>query len=147
MEKIYAKSFRDLIVYQKSKSVSRLIFELSKTFPNEEKYSLTDQIRRSSRSIGAQIAEAWGKRRYKKHFISKLTDSDSEQLETQHWVGDAADCEYITKEQENDLIEMLNEIGRMLNSMMKKADNFCGSEPNSIKEEVSNYIISPIADH
>ena len=147
MEKMHANSFRDLIVYQKAKYVSRLIFELSKTFPNEEKYSLTDQIRRSSRSIGAQIAEAWGKRRYKKHFISKLTDSDSEQLETQHWIGDAADCEYITKEQENDLIEMLNEIGRMLNSMMKKADKFCGSEPDSIREEVSNYIISPTTDN
>ena len=147
MEKMHANSFRDLIVYQKAKSVSRLIFELSKTFPNEEKYSLTDQIRRSSRSIGAQIAEAWGKRRYKKHFISKLTDSDSEQLETQHWVGDAADCKYITKAQEKDLIERLSEIGRMLNSMINKADKFCGSEPDSIREEVSNYIISPITDN
>jgi four helix bundle protein len=147
MEKIHAKSFRDLIVYQKAKSVSRLIFELSKTFPKEETYSLTDQIRRSSRSIGAQIAEAWGKRRYKKHFISKLTDSDSEQLETQHWVGDAVDCKYITKEQEKDLVERLSEIGRMLNSMMKKADKFCGSESNSIKEEVSNYVISPTTDN
>ena len=108
---------------------------------------MTDQIRRSSRSIGAQIAEAWGKRRYKKHFISKLTDSDSEQLETQHWVGDAADCKYITKEQEQDLIERLSEIGRMLNSMMNKADKFCGSETDSIREEVSNYIISPTTDN
>jgi len=144
---MYAKSFRDLIVYQKAKAVSRLIFELSKTFPNEETFSLTDQIRRSSRSIGAQIAEAWGKRRYKKHFISKLTDSDSEQLETQHWVGDAADYKYITKAQEKDLIERLSEIGRMLNSMMKKADKFCGSEPDSIREEVLNFIISPKTDH
>jgi four helix bundle protein len=147
MEKIYAKSFRDLIVYQKAKAVSRKIFELSKSFPKEETYSLTDQMRRSSRSIGAQIAEAWGKRRYKKHFISKLTDSDSEQLETQHWVGDAADCRYITKDQELDLIERLSEIGRMLNSMMKKADKFCGTEPDSIREEVSNYIISPTTDN
>ena len=147
MQKVYAKSFRDLIVYQKAKAVSRKIFELSKSFPKEETYSLTDQMRRSSRSIGAQIAEAWGKRRYKKHFISKLTDSDSEQLETQHWVGDAADCRYITKDQELDLIERLSEIGRMLNSMMKKADKFCGTEPDSIREEVSDYIISPITDH
>ena len=147
MEKMHANSFRDLIVYQKAKSVSRLIFELSKSFPKEETYSLTDQIRRSSRSIGAQIAEAWGKRRYKKHFISKITDSDSEQLETQHWVGDAADCKYITKEQEQDLIERLSEIGRMLNSMMNKADKFCGSETDSIREEVSNYIISPTTDN
>jgi len=147
MEKMHANSFRDLIVYQKAKAVSRLIFELTKSFPKEETYSLTDQIRRSSRSIGAQIAEAWGKRRYKKHFISKLTDSDSEQLETQHWVGDAADCKYITKKQENDLIEMLSEIGRMLNSMMNKADKFCGSEPDSIREEVLEYVISPSNDY
>jgi four helix bundle protein len=120
---------------------------LSKTFPKEETYSLTDQIRRSSRSVGAQIAEAWGKRRYKKHFISKLTDSDSEQLETQHWVGDAADCKYITKDQEKDLIERLSEIGRMLNSMMKKADKFCSSDPNSTREEGSDYVTSPSTDH
>jgi four helix bundle protein len=143
MVMIYAKSFRDLVVYQKAKAVSRIIFELSKTFPKEETYSLTDQIRRSSRSIGAQIAEAWGKRRYKKHFVSKLTDSDSEQLETQHWVGDAADCKYITRDQEKDLIERLSEIGRMLNSMIKKADRFCGAEPNLIREAVSDYIVSP----
>ena len=147
MQKVYAESFRDLIVYQKAKTVSRKIFELTKFFPKEETYSLTDQIRRSSRSIGAQIAEAWGKRRYKKHFISKLTDSDSEQLETQHWVGDAADCEYITKEQEKDLIERLSEIGRMLNSMMNKADKFCGAEPDSIREEVADYIISPSTEN
>ena len=147
MQKIHTHRFRDLIVYQKAKVVSRKIFELSKTFPNEEKYSLTDQIRRSSRSICAQIAEAWGKRRYKKHFISKLTDSDSEQLETQHWVGDAADCKYITKEQEKYLIERLSEIGRMLNSMMIKADKFCGVEPDSIREEVADYIISPNTDY
>ena len=146
MTKKHAESFRDLIVYQKAKAVSRKIFELSKTFPNEEKYSLTDQIRRSSRSIGAQIAEAWGKRRYKKHFISKLTDSDSEQLETQHWVSDAADCNYITKDQEKDLHERLSEIGRMLNSMMNKADKFCRVKQDSIREEVSDYIISANTD-
>ena len=143
MVMISAKSFRDLVVYQKAKAVSRIIFELSKTFPKEETYSLTDQIRRSSISIGAQIAEAWGKRRYKKHFVSKLTDSDSEQLETQHWVGDAADCKYIIRDQEKDLIERLSEIGRMLNSMIKKADRFCGAEPNLIREAVSDYIVSP----
>jgi len=124
-----------------------MIFEFSKNFPKEETYSLTDQIRRSSRSIGAQIAEAWGKRRYKKHFISKLTDSDSEQLETQHWVGDAADCKYITRDQEKDLIERLSEIGRMLNSMMNKADKFCASESYSINEEVAEYIITRNKNH
>ena len=82
----YANSFRDLIVYRKSRELSLEIFKLTKRFPKEETYSLTDQVRRSSRSIGAQIAEAWAKRQYPKHFLSKLTDSDGDQQETQHWI-------------------------------------------------------------
>ena len=93
-------------------------------------YSLTDQVRRSSRSIGAQIAEAWGKRRYEKHFISKLTDADSEQLETQHWIEVAEDCNYVVHAQVLQIINKLSEIGRMLNSMMKKAKQFCGERPD-----------------
>ena len=91
----YVKSFRDLEVYKLAREVSKEIFILSKNFPKEETYSLTDQIRRSSRSVGAQIAEAWGKRRYEHHFIAKLTDADSEQLETQHWLDEAEECKYI----------------------------------------------------
>jgi four helix bundle protein len=125
----HAKSFRDLIVHQKVCQVAKLIFEQSKSFPKEESYSLTDQIRRAARSIGAQIAEAWGKRRYERHFVSKLSDADAEQLETQHWADVAFDCGYITKDQSNVLIEQLSEIGRMLNSMIKKADQFCGMPP------------------
>ena len=86
----YAVSFRDLLVYQKAKALAKEIFQLSKKFPREEAYSLTDQIRRCSRSIGAQISEAWAKRLYEKHFISKLTDADGEQNETQHWIDTAA---------------------------------------------------------
>ena len=93
---MYAKSFKDLEVYQLVRQLSLEIFKTSKSFPKEEMYSLTDQIRRSSRSVGAQIAEAWAKRRYKKHFISKLTDADGEQQETQHWIETALDCGYIT---------------------------------------------------
>jgi four helix bundle protein len=92
----HAKSLRDLLVYQKANAVSRMIFELSKSFPREETFSLTDQIRRAVRSIGAQIAEAWAKRRYEKHFISELSDADAEQMETQHWLGEARTCEYMT---------------------------------------------------
>ena len=95
-ELAYARSFRDLVVYQRTKAVTKEIFELTRTFPKEETFSLTDQVRRSSRSVGAQIAEAWGKRRYEKHFVSKLTDADAEQLETQHWLDSALDCEYLT---------------------------------------------------
>ncbi|MBL7161588.1 MAG: four helix bundle protein [Anaerolineales bacterium] len=90
----YASNFRELVVYQKSRQLSR-----EKTFPKEEMYSLIDQIRRSSRSIGAQIAEAWAKRRYERHFISKLTDADGEQYETQHWIDVASDCGYLNTKQ------------------------------------------------
>ena len=76
----YVRSFKELLVYQKANEVTKIIFDISRKFPKEELYSLTDQIRRSSRSIGAQIAEAWGKRRYEKYFVSKLTDADAERL-------------------------------------------------------------------
>ena len=96
MTTAYAKSFKELRVYQgKTAEVSRALFHHSKKFPKEEMYSLTDQVRRAARSIGAQIAEAWGKRRYERHFVSKLTDADAEQMETQHWIGEALDCGYI----------------------------------------------------
>src|SRR5262245_44999107 len=99
MEKLpHATSFRDLLAYQKARELQREVYRLSAAFPKEEAFSLTSQIRRSSRSIGAQIAEVWGKRRYENHFVSKLTDADSEQYETQHWIGTALDCEYWTEE-------------------------------------------------
>ena len=116
------------MVYKKARSVAGEIFELTKGFPREEMYSLTDQVRRSSRSIGAQIAEAWGKRRYEKHFISKLTDADGEQLETQHWIDTAGDCGYLSSVQGGKLNDDLSEIGRMLSSMISKAKQFCSTD-------------------
>jgi four helix bundle protein len=124
-ELAHAKSFRDLVVYKKARAVAKEIFEVTKTFPKEEMYSLTDQVRRSSRSIGGQIAEAWAKRRYEKHFISKLTDADGEQLETQHWIDTAEDCEYLSSAQAARVNEKLAEIGKMLNSMITGAHRFC----------------------
>jgi len=135
----HAQSFRDLIVYQKSRQLSREIFKLTKTFPKEELFSLTDQIRRSSRSIGANIAEAWAKRRYEKHFISKLTDSDGEQMETQHWIETALDCEYIDQKVQKQLIDNCLEIGRMLGGMMEKSEMFCGSPSHTVREESAEY--------
>jgi len=88
-------SFRDLIVYQKAYKLAMEIFEVSKGFPKEEKFSLTDQIRRSSRSVTANIAEAWAERIYSKHFVSKLTDSLSEEFETEVWLDYSRDCHYI----------------------------------------------------
>jgi len=141
----YVKSYKDLRVYQKTRGVSRTVFILSKMFPKEEMYSLTDQMRRAVRSVGAQIAEAWGKRRFEKHFVSKLTDADAEQLETQHWVEEALDCGYISPTDAELLNSGLEEIGRMLNSMMDKADSFCGPPGNILRESETAYFID--SDH
>jgi four helix bundle protein len=135
----YARSFRDLQVYQKALEVSRTVFRLSRAFPKEEMYSMTDQVRRSARSVGAQIAEAWGKRRYERHFISKLTDADAEQMETQHWVGEALDCGYISSADATQLNSGLEEIGRMLNSMIDKADSFCSQPEGVCREDETGY--------
>lgn len=124
----YVKSFRELEVYKLARQLSKEIFEVSKIFPREEMYSLTDQVRRSSRSIGGQIAEAWGKRRYEKHFVSKLTDADGEQLETQHWIETALDCSYLSKEVAHDLLEQYASVGKMLNSMINKSSSFCNKQ-------------------
>ncbi len=121
----YVKSFRDLEVYKLSREVAKEIFFLSRDFPQEEKYSLTDQVRRSSRSVGAQIAEAWGKRRYELHFISKLTDADAEQLETQHWIEISKECEYINDEKAELLLKKCESIGKMIQRMIDKSSTFC----------------------
>ena len=127
MEKVlgHARSFKDLEVYKQSRELARIIFELTTNFPKEERYALTDQIRRSSRSIGAQIAESWRKRRYENHFILKLTDSDSEQYETQHWIEISFENRYIDEDTEANLLERCVAIGKMLNSMIEKAPQFC----------------------
>ena len=135
----HARSFRDLVVYQTAFAVAQEIFERSSRFPKDEMFSLTDQLRRSSRSIGAQLAEAWGKRGYERHFLSKLTDADAEQLETQHWIHVAVSCGYLQPAEATVLIGRLLEIGRMLHSMMQKADLFCGETSPIIREEAARY--------
>ncbi len=119
------KSFRDLKVYKAAFSLQQEIFEKSKGFPKEELYSLTDQIRRSSRSIGSNIGEAWQKRRYEAYFVSKLSDSDGEQAETQHWLDTSYACAYITEDEHKKLTSKCKEIGRMLGSMMSNPEPFC----------------------
>ena len=141
----HARSFKELIVYHKARATAKRIFQISKRFPKEEMYSLTDQARRASRSVGAQIAEAWAKRRYERHFVSKLTDADGEQQETQHCIETAADCEYLTKEEVGSLNSDLAEIGRMLNSMMEKAASFCGDPSLALHESAVDYFTT--ADH
>ncbi len=139
----HAKSFRDLVVYQKSRQLQQEILALTASFPKEEKFSLTDQIRRSSRSIGANLAEAWAKRRYEKHFISKLTDADGEQMETQHWLQTTLDCGYLDRQKHNDLAMNCMEIGRMLGGMIEKASLFCGDFSSSIREPSAEYLTNP----
>lgn len=116
--------FQDLLAYKKSFEVAMEIFEASKNFPPEERYSLTDQARRSSRSVSANIAEATRKRIYEKHFISKLTDSDAENSETQVWLEYAYSCGYMSLQTFNSLTEKSLEVGKLLNYMMKNPDKF-----------------------
>ena len=135
-----ARSHRDLIVYQRQRELARQIFEISKRFPREEAYSLTDQLRRASRSIGAQISEAWAKRDYERHFVSKLTDADAEQNETQHWVDTAADCQYIDSAQSDELLKLCDEIGRMLRAMKDRADEFCATAQTRVREDCEFFV-------
>jgi four helix bundle protein len=118
-------SFKDLRVYKLAFELQQEVFEISKRFPVEERYSLTDQIRRSSRSIGANVSEAWQKRRYVAHFVSKLSDADGEQAESQHWVETAFACNYLGQEEHAGLIERCSRIGQMLGTMMAKPEKFC----------------------
>ncbi len=111
-------TFQDLLAYKKTFSLAMKIFEISKTFPKEETYSLTDQIRRSSRSVPVTIAEAYRKRIYPKHFHSKLTDSDAENSETQVWLAFALSCTYISETIYQELISESIEIGKLINCMI-----------------------------
>lgn len=112
------RGFRDLKVYQLSYQLALEIFELTKVFPKEEKYSLLDQVRRSSRSVCANIAEAWYKRRYPKSFISKLIDSAGEAGETEVWIDFSFDHRYMIEEHHRKLLDKYSEVGKMLNSMI-----------------------------
>ena len=117
-------SFRDLIAYKKAFALSMEIFEITKRFPKEETYSLIDQIRRSSRSVFACIAEAYKKRRYPNHFVSKLTDADMENGETQAWLDASLACKYITEEKYTDLNKQSEEVSHLLLYMINNPDKF-----------------------
>ena len=117
-------SFRDLKVYQLAFEAAKTIFLISKKFPKEETYSLTDQIRRSSRSVCVNIGEGYRKRIYPKHFTTKMTDADGEATETSIWLDFALSCEYISQENFSFLQSKYEEIGRMLNSMANHPEKF-----------------------
>lgn len=120
-----AKTFRDLKVYRAAQEEAQTIFALSRQFPAEERYSLTDQIRRSSRATKAMIAEAWGRRRYKAVFVNKLDEALGEATETQSWLDDTRDCGYLSSDQFDVLDSKYVSIGRMLSRMIDRADDFC----------------------
>src|SRR5690242_20109845 len=126
---------RDLEVYTKAFDAATQIFNLSKSFPKEETYSLTDQMRRSSRSVCANLAEAWRKRRYEKAFISKLSDSESEAAETQGWIEFALKCGYIDREQANELYQTYDEIIKMIVSMIAHPEIWVIKQTGKMIEE------------
>ena len=118
------KSAKNLNAYQKAYALAMEIFQLSKSWPLDEKYSLTDQIRRASRSVCSNMREAWAKRRYEAHFISKLTDSDGENSETDTWLDFALDCGYLSLSDHQRLSTECRQVGSMLGSMLNKPKKF-----------------------
>ncbi len=127
------ENYRDLKVYQAAIEFQQALFKVSKKFPKEEVYSLTDQIRRSSRSVGASIAESWSKRRYQAHYLSKLTDADGELQETLHWLRTALACDYLSKKDSIKLADQATQIGKMLGRMISNHLQFCTHQPTSSK--------------
>jgi four helix bundle protein len=119
------RSFRELHVYRLAKMEAKRIFLLTKNFPAEEKYSLTDQIRRSSRAVNAMIVESWARRRYPAAFVNKLNEALGEVMETQAWLDHSLECQYITAEQHDDLDKACQHNGAMLNKMIQRSDDFC----------------------
>lgn len=138
----FARAFWELRVYQKCRSLQGDVFRVSKTFPLDELHSLTDQMRRAARSIGAQIAEAWAKRDYIKHFQSKLSDAESENMETQHWLITAVDDGYLTSDDAKPFFQSSLEIGRMLASMIDRAEEFCpdSKSPTAREDSLEFYL-------
>jgi four helix bundle protein len=121
------KGYKDLKVYKLAYKLAMEIFEVTKSYPKEEKYSLTDQITRSSRSVTSNVAEAWKKRRYVKMFVSKVVDAAGEAGETEVWLNYSLDCGYITKDKYDYFIEGYDEVNRMLYGMIDKPEKFCQS--------------------
>ena len=119
------QSFKDLVVYQKAFEQAMRLFEVSKSFPKAELYSLTDQIRCASRSVCTNIGEAWRKRRYPAHFVSKLTDADAEATETMIWLDFSLHCAYINTAIYNQFSSEYEQIGKMLGAMISAPEKFC----------------------
>lgn len=123
---VVIRSFRELDVYRLAGQQAKSLFEITRQFPKEERYSLTDQIRRSSRAVNAMIAEAWARRAYRAVFVHKLSEALGEASETQAWLDHSRACGYIDNDKHRTLNDEWQRIGGMLHSMIQKADDFCG---------------------
>ena len=129
------RSFRELIAYQKARAAAKEVFHLSKRFPCEERYSLTDQIRRSSRAVGSMIAEAWARRRYEAAFVNKLNEAQGEATESQGWLDSALDCEYITPAEHSRFDALFQEVGAILQGMIDRSETFCPPSGKRVDRE------------
>ncbi len=127
------RTFKDLIVYQKAFEEAMRIFQITKSFPRIEQYSLTDQIRRSSRSVCVNIGEAWRKRRYPAHFVSKLTDADTEATESIIWLDFSLECKYLSSDLYKEVSARYDEIGKMLGAMIISPEKFCYEQSKRYK--------------
>ena len=134
-ETIRIESAKDLNVYKQAYKLAMEIFTLTKTFPDEEKYALTSQIRRSSRSVCLNLREAWAKRRYEAHFLSKLSDCDGENSETDSSLDFAKDCGYVSSDQHRELSYDCKEIGKMLGAMIRKFKSFVVNESDALTSD------------
>jgi four helix bundle protein len=125
-----ARSFRDLETYKLAREGAKRVYGTSKGFPGEERYSLTDQIRRSSRAVKALLAEAWARRRYRAAFVNKIGEAMGEAMETQSWLDDALDCGYVDAVLHKDMDALWQRVGAMLSGMISRADDFCKNPPD-----------------
>ena len=129
------RSFRDLNVYQMAREEAQVIFWTTRSFPAEERFSMTDQIRRSSRAVNAMVAEAWARRKYVAAFSNKINEALGEAMETQAWLDHALDCKYIPPQKHATLDGKWQRIGAMLNGMIDKADAFCTPDHPPIRRK------------
>jgi len=140
------RSYRELRVFASAVELRRGAFEASKTWSKAERYALTDQVRRSSRSVGANIAEAWSKRRYPRHFVAKLTDAHGEAEETGVWLDTARECGYLTGDQHADLMALVRATAGGLATMIRQSDRWAGSPDGSVREVDVPYDLDPMSD-
>lgn len=125
MNKMEYRGFKDLVVYKKAFTLAMEIFEITKTSPKEETYSLTDQIRRSSRSVCSNIGEGYRKRMYEVYFVSKITDADMENSETQVWLDFSLAYNYLMNDTYNNFLLKSEEVGKLLNDMIREPEKYC----------------------